>query len=115
MSTATTVERTVTLTDAARAQVLELQKKEGLDGKGLRLFVESGGCSGFSYGMELDDAHEDDVVEDFDGVKVVIDPKSLPYLKGMSVDFLSNWQFTGFRITNPNATSTCGCGHSFSV
>lgn len=114
MSTATE-ERQVQLTDSARAQVLELQKKESMEGKALRLFVESGGCSGFSYGMELDDAREDDLVEDFDGVKVIVDPKSLPYLKGMAVDFLSNWQFTGFRITNPNATSTCGCGSSFSV
>ena len=117
MSTATETQTPiVSLTDKAREQVLELMKtEEDVQGKFLRVFVESGGCSGYSYGMEFDDREEDDFVADFDGVVVLVDPKSAKFLKGMTVDWVTSWQETGFKITNPNASATCGCGHSFSV
>ena len=107
--------RPVNLTDSARSQVLNLLAENNMAGKSLRLFVESGGCSGFSYGMSFDEKAEDDHVADFDGVAVLVDPKSLPYLQGLTVDYVSTWQETGFKIVNPNAKSTCGCGHSFNT
>ena len=81
--------------------------------KKLRVFVETGGCSGFQYGMSLDIAKPDDQVITSEGVPVLLDPTSLAYLQGSSVDFDDGLHGKGFEIKNPNAESTCGCGKSF--
>ena len=81
--------------------------------KKLRVFVETGGCSGFQYGMSLDLAKPDDKEVVSEGVAVLLDPTSLAYLQGSSVDFDDGLHGKGFEIKNPNAESTCGCGKSF--
>ena len=80
----------------------------------LRVLVESGGCSGFQYGMSFDERKPDDAQLESEGVPCVIDPTSLAYLSGSSIDFDDGLQGKGFEIRNPNAQSTCGCGKSFS-
>jgi len=82
--------------------------------KTLRVFVESGGCSGFQYGMSFDAAKSDDVQLESEGVRMLLDPASLAYLDGSTIDFDDGLHGKGFEIKNPNATSTCGCGKSFS-
>lgn len=81
--------------------------------KQLRVFVETGGCSGFEYGMSLDRPKADDRVFECEGVQVLVDPASLAYLHGCSIDFDDGLHGKGFEIKNPNAQSTCGCGKSF--
>ncbi len=81
--------------------------------KQLRIFVESGGCSGFQYGMSFDERKADDAVIESEGVAMLLDPASLAYLSGSRVDFDDGLHGKGFEITNPNAQSTCGCGKSF--
>lgn len=81
--------------------------------KRLRVFVESGGCSGFQYGMSFDDPKPDDAELESEGVAILIDPASLAYLNGTSIDFDDGLHGKGFEIKNPNAASTCGCGKSF--
>ena len=81
--------------------------------KRLRVFVESGGCSGFQYGMSFDDPKPDDTELESEGVAILIDPASLAYLNGTSIDFDDGLHGKGFEIKNPNAASTCGCGKSF--
>ncbi len=81
--------------------------------KCLRVFVESGGCSGFQYGMSFDDPKPDDTELESEGVAILIDPASLAYLSGTSIDFDDGLHGKGFEIKNPNAASTCGCGKSF--
>ena len=107
----------INITSAAAEKVkgiLEQEKANITDG-GLRIFVQGGGCSGFSYGMVLDEVTEGDQVFEAQGVKVIIDPMSLRYLEGAEVDYKEDLMGGGFAIKNPNATSTCGCGHSFSA
>jgi len=82
--------------------------------KKLRVFVESGGCSGFQYGMSFDEAKADDSQLESEGVPMLLDPASLAYLNGSVIDFDDGLHGKGFEIKNPNATSTCGCGKSFS-
>ena len=82
--------------------------------KRLRVLVESGGCSGFQYGMSFDESKPDDTVLESEGVPILIDPASLAYLQGSVIDFDDGLQGKGFEIKNPNAVSTCGCGKSFS-
>lgn len=82
--------------------------------KPLRLLVEAGGCSGFQYGMSFDEAKDDDVRCESEGVAMVLDPASAAYLNGTQVDFDDGLQGKGFELKNPNAQSTCGCGKSFS-
>ncbi len=104
----------ISLTPRAAAQVRALQSELGpADGRLLRLFVESGGCSGFQYGMSFDLPKPDDQTIQTEGVSVLMDPASLAYLAGSSVDFDDGLQGKGFEIKNPNAQSTCGCGKSF--
>ncbi len=85
------------------------------EGKSLRVYVEGGGCSGFQYGFTFDEVKADDQVAEISGVKVVLDPMSLPYLKGATVDWVEDLRGAGFVVQNPNATGSCGCGHSFSA
>ena len=85
------------------------------DGKALRVAVEGGGCSGFQYEIALDEAKEDDLVLSGDGETVVVDSVSLPFLAGATIDFSEELIGARFTIDNPNATSSCGCGTSFSM
>lgn len=104
------------LTDAAASKVKGiLEQDPGSAPQGLRIYVQGGGCSGFSYGMVLDEISEGDEVYDVAGVKVIVDPMSLRYLEGAEVDYKEDLMGGGFAIKNPNASSTCGCGHSFSA
>jgi iron-sulfur cluster assembly protein len=107
----------INLTSAAVTKVRGLlaQDQESLAGGGLRIYVQGGGCSGFQYGMSLDRVNEDDSVFELEGVKVIIDPMSLRYLDGAEVDYKEDLMGGGFAIKNPNAVSTCGCGHSFNA
>lgn len=106
----------VTLTPEAVTKVSELLDQEAHSGYGLRLYVTGGGCGGFSYGLAFSEApHADDEVLDQDGVRVFIDPESAPLVDGAVIDFVDGITGTGFAIKNPNARSTCGCGHSFST
>ena len=83
--------------------------------KGLRVAVEGGGCSGFQYELGFDEQKSSDKIAEHNGLKVLIDPRSLLYLAGSTLDFNDGLMESGFKITNPNANSTCGCGESFSV
>jgi len=106
----------IALTDNAVTKVAELITAAGTDEPlALRVAVKSGGCSGFNYDMYFDSEFaDDDVVNDFGDVKVVVDPASAELLSGATLDFVDGLQGAGFHITNPNATRTCGCGNSFS-
>jgi iron-sulfur cluster assembly protein len=106
----------ITITDKAIEQIQTISKAENADGKkGLRLAVTGGGCSGLSYKIEFSDTKERDNVLEFGGVKVLIDPKSVIYLKGIVLDFKDGLNGKGFSFDNPNAKNTCGCGESFSI
>jgi len=108
-------EELVSLTPAAAAKISALMAEE-TDVSVLRVAIEGGGCSGFQYGLGFDrGAQEGDVELECEGVKVVVDPFSAPYLRGATVDYLETIQESGFKIDNPNAISSCGCGHSFQV
>ncbi len=103
----------ITLTSRAARQVQSMQSAQGDARKKLRVFVEGGGCSGFQYGMSFDLPKADDQTIETEGVQVLVDPTSLAYLSGTSIDFDDGLQGKGFEIRNPNAQSTCGCGKSF--
>ena len=106
----------VTLTDAAAAKVAELQSREGKDTAALRLFVKSGGCSGYSYGLAFDDRiAEDDRLENHGDVRVVIDAFSVQHVEGAEIDYVDSLMGSGFAINNPNAVSSCACGSSFNT
>ena len=106
----------VTVTEAAAAKVIELRSREGKADARLRLFVKSGGCSGFSYGLAFDDRlADDDRVEDHDGVPVVIDAFSAQHVDGAEIDYVDSLMGSGFAINNPNAVSSCACGSSFNT
>jgi iron-sulfur cluster assembly protein len=104
----------INLTPAAANAVQELLAKRNLEGYALRVFVSGGGCSGFQYGMALEDNIRDtDLVSEQHGVKLVVDEISINYLAGAEVDYVDEIMGSGFKITNPNAVATCGCGSSF--
>lgn len=104
----------LTLTDAASVKLAEIMSKQTGSVAGLRVFVEKGGCSGFSYGMSLaPEVKDGDWVGEFGGVKVLVDAESAPALKGVRIDFVDSLQGSGFAIENPNAVRSCGCGNSF--
>jgi iron-sulfur cluster assembly accessory protein len=108
----------INVTETAASKISELLVEEGRIGAGLRVFVQGGGCSGFQYGLMIDDGDgntEADQVYEVNGVKLLVDPISLRYLSGAEVDFVDNNMGGGFTIKNPNAKSTCGCGSSFSA
>jgi iron-sulfur cluster assembly accessory protein len=103
------------VTDRAFARLLEIAKASG-DTKPLRVAVEGGGCSGFQYEIALAEApQEDDLVLEKDGAQVLIDPVSLPFLSNAVIDFSDELIGARFIVENPNATSSCGCGTSFSI
>jgi|ERR1051325_9140052 iron-sulfur cluster assembly accessory protein len=102
----------VTENAAKQIRVL-LDESEDHRGKALRVHVEGGGCSGMQYGMMFDRKKADDVMFSQHGVDVLIDPQSLEFLKGSTIDYVESIQGSGFRIQNPNAKTSCGCGKSF--
>jgi iron-sulfur cluster insertion protein len=105
------------VTEAAASKIQELLNEEGKADSGLRVFVQGGGCSGFQYGLMIEEAGAGvgDQLFESNGVKLLVDPVSLSYLKGAEVDFVDTITGGGFTIKNPNASSTCGCGSSFSA
>ncbi len=104
----------VSLTDAAAAKLRELTKEEASPEIGLRVYVYSGGCSGYRYGMMLEDQPTaDDNVLDTNGLRVYIDANSVPLISGSSIDYVDTLMGAGFTVSNPNAVSGCGCGSSF--
>jgi iron-sulfur cluster assembly accessory protein len=103
----------VTLTESAAKQIKEMLTNPENAGKNLRVYVEGGGCSGLQYGMVFDEKRADDVVTDFFGVSVLVDPFSANYLHGANIDFSDALTGGGFKISNPNARQSCGCGKSF--
>jgi len=103
-------------TDSAAAKVKQLLDEEGNPNLKLRVFVQGGGCSGFQYGFTFDeDTAEDDTTLEKDGVQLLVDPMSFQYLVGAEIDYKEDLEGAQFVIRNPNATTTCGCGSSFSV
>jgi len=106
----------ITITDSAKTKILDLLAEEGNPNLNLRTFVQGGGCSGMSYGFTFDEImNEDDFELPLDNYKVLIDAISMQYLEGASIDYKEDLQGSEFKITNPNAQSTCGCGSSFAV
>ncbi|HET6408010.1 MAG TPA: iron-sulfur cluster assembly accessory protein [Chthoniobacteraceae bacterium] len=103
----------ITLTDSAVRHLQSLIAEKGDDADGLRLFVEKGGCAGMQYGMTIDTVSTGDETFERDGVKVIVDPESLNYLRGSEIDYCDDLTGTGFRLKNPNAVRSCGCGTSF--
>ena len=105
----------ITLTERAAAKVRELLEREGRPTAALRLLVRAGGCSGFRYELVFDDVRDADHEFEQHGVRVVVDPKSAPHLADTILDYADGLNENGFRIENPNAATTCGCGESFGV
>lgn len=108
-------QKTVNLTGEAVAKVRELIAAEDEPGLALRMAVRPGGCSGFSYEMYFDaEVDANDIVEEFDDVKVLVDPQSADMVRGSTLDYKEGLMGAGFAIENPNVTRSCGCGNSFS-
>ncbi len=103
----------ITLTSRAAQQVRSMHNGLAAPEKRLRVFVETGGCSGFQYGMSFDERKDGDAELESEGVQMLVDPTSLAYLQGSAIDFDDGLHGKGFEIKNPNAQSTCGCGKSF--
>ena len=104
----------ITVTDSAVKQLQSILADEpGAAGKGLRIFVEHGGCAGLQYGMTLDEGKDGDSIVEREGVRVLVDEESAKYLSGCTIDFADGLSGAGFRIQNPNAVRSCGCGTSF--
>ena len=105
---------TIALTPAAADAVKDLLSKRDLQGYALRVFIKGGGCSGYQYGMALDNNFRpEDLVTDCHGVKVLVDEVSINYIRGATVDFVEDLMGSGFKVDNPNAVASCGCGSSF--
>ena len=106
----------ISFTDRAAAKVRELREEEGNPALKLRVYITGGGCSGFSYGFTFDEKmNEDDTIVDNGDVTLLVDAMSIQYLSGSEVDYEQGLMGSRFVVQNPNATSTCGCGSSFSV
>jgi iron-sulfur cluster assembly accessory protein len=103
----------VTLTESAAEQVKSLLSAPENQGKILRVYVERGGCSGLQYGLVFDEQRPDDVRAEFHGVSVLVDPFSASYLAGSKVDYVDSLTGGGFKVSNPRARQSCGCGKSF--
>jgi len=118
MSTMNQPELAVVITPNASAEVKKFMEQEAVDPAkgGLRVSVQPGGCSGFKYGLLIEDeAAEDDLVVDQGGWRVFVDPFSAQYLNGVTIDYVTSMMGSGFTFKNPNATGGCGCGSSFSA
>jgi iron-sulfur cluster insertion protein len=102
----------LTITEAAQAKIADILAEENNPNLRVRAFVQGGGCSGFQYGFTLDEEHNED---DFEVSGVLIDSMSMQYMTGATIDYKEDLQGSSFSISNPNATTTCGCGSSFSV
>ena len=107
----------VQLTDIAAEKVAEFMSGQGAEGDvvGLRVGVKGGGCSGFQYALALDEKREDDHVFEISGIRVLVDPASMQYVDGSTVDFTESFMGSGFEVSNPNVVASCGCGSSFRV
>src|SRR5688500_1352711 len=108
----------LTVRPAATSEVKRLMEQEGVlfEQGGLRVSVQPGGCSGFRYGLLIEEkADDDDLVIDQEGIRVFVDPFSAQYLNGVTIDYVSSMQGSGFTFKNPNATGGCGCGSSFNA
>ncbi|HEY6200481.1 MAG TPA: iron-sulfur cluster assembly accessory protein [Candidatus Binatia bacterium] len=106
----------ISLTDQAIRQVKAILARENIEDHGLRVAVTSGGCSGFSYGLDFEkEERPDDVVVTIDGLRVYVDGASARHLNGTVIDYVSGLQESGFKFNNPNVKGTCGCGTSFST
>ena len=104
----------LTVTPTAADKIRELLQARNIPNHALRVFVAGGGCSGMQYGMAFEAAPQEfDTLIEADGVRLIIDPTSVMYIGGATIDFVDSLMGGGFRIDNPNAVSTCGCGHSF--
>jgi iron-sulfur cluster assembly accessory protein len=115
MSTTAANEPAVRLTETAAEEVKALLQKPENAGKTLRVYVEQGGCSGMQYAMTFDEARPGDETVQMHGVSVLVDAFSLQYLRGSVVDFSDSLTAGGFKVSNPNATQSCGCGKSFAA
>ena len=116
MTTTTITEPVINVSTTAAARIAALLTEENKLESGLRVFVQGGGCSGFQYGLMIEDGPgATDTVIESNGVRLYVDPISVRYLKGAEVDFVDNVAGGGFTIHNPNAVTTCGCGQSFTV
>ena len=114
MSTATPTESVINLTESAAGQIRHLVESNSENtGKHLRVYVEQGGCSGKQYGMVFDEKRAEDMTTEMHGVIVLVDPISASHLHGSTLDFSDGLNASGFKITNPNARQSCGCGKSF--
>jgi iron-sulfur cluster assembly accessory protein len=115
IETRQTAALTLTARAADKVKALMAQEPAG-EAEVLRVAIRGGGCGGFEYALGFDrGATEGDTEAEFHGVRVVVDPASIPYLEGATVDFVESLQESGFKIENPNASGSCGCGHSFQV
>lgn len=108
-------ETIVTLTPRAASEVKDLLTKPENNGKHFRIYVEQGGCSGMQYGMVFDEFREGDFISAEDGLTVLVDAISAQYIRGTTVDFSDTLTGSGFKISNPNAKESCGCGKSFNA
>lgn len=118
MSTTQQPDLILTVTPVAGAEVRKFMAQEGVDPAkgGLRVSVQPGGCSGFKYGLLIEDQPaEDDLIVPQEGFRMFVDPFSAQYLSNVIIDYVSSMQGSGFTFKNPNATGGCGCGHSFSA
>jgi iron-sulfur cluster insertion protein len=116
MNEAAVGDRSITVTESAARRIAFLREQEQVGAANLRIAVSGGGCSGFQYGLSFDDqTNPDDRVFERDGVAVVVDDVSLDLINGAEVDFVEDMMGAAFRINNPNAASSCGCGNSFSI
>jgi len=106
-------EPVVRVSEGAAEEVKNLQTQPENSGKHLRLYVEQGGCSGMQYAMVFDEKRPDDAITETHGISVLVDPFSVQYLRGSAVDFSDSLTGGGFKISNPNARHSCGCGKSF--
>lgn len=103
----------LSITPTAAEKVRELLEQENDPTLALRIFVAGGGCSGLQYGMTLDEEQDGDTLIEQSGIKVLVDEMSLGYINGSQVDYVDSLMGAGFTVNNPNAVSSCGCGHSF--
>ncbi len=112
----TKAETLLNITDNASEKATEIMEAQGLEGYSVRIYIQKGGCSGYSYGMQFDDeVEESDYVVEHNGVDFIVDEHSADFIEGSTVDYKQTLESSGFDIENPNAETECGCGESFQV